>query len=322
MTIQATTDTHGLVGFGLLASAALFAACGGTAAPASDPSSSGSAAASTSAAADEAAPSENEAPASASEGSASPKTSDSTTPSSPTNATPKAEKLSLVALCEKGCDKMKATCSSSSVDNCRMNCTQYEHPPAGCEDEVRTALECANKAEDTTCVNIAPEICAPKFRRVVTCANGGKSVDTSDEAAQTPPGWERYSSRKNGYASLMPKGVTESSEGGVPTSSVKQGELTYQVRVLPPPAERPTQKTMIKVALPILGKCNQKLKLYGMVDRPEKIFIRFDSHCPDGTDWRGAFVITDKKMWMPFVTIPKGAKGEVDAFVYGFELEK
>ncbi|MFZ5895866.1 MAG: hypothetical protein ACOY0T_32720 [Myxococcota bacterium] len=237
------------------------------------------------------------------------------------NAPAKNEKLSLVALCEKGCDKMKANCSSSSVENCRMNCVQYEHPPAGCEEEARVALECANSAEDTTCVNIAPEICAHKFRRVVACANG-KPIAAKDETTQTPTGWERYVAKSAGFASLMPKGVTESSEGGVPTYSAKQGDLTYSVRILPPPKERPTQKSMVQVAMGILGKCNQKLKLYGMVDRPEKIFIRFNSQCPDGTDWRGAFAITDKKLYMPFVTLPKGSKGEVDAFVYGFEVEK
>ena len=322
MTMLRTTDTRGFVGCALFASAALVAACGGSSAPAAAPSSDGSAASSS--------PNSGEAtssdtPAAGNEGAAASASGSAASSAPAAKTAPPGEKLSLVALCNKGCDKMKSTCSASSVDNCRMNCTQYEHPPAGCDEEIRAALECANKAEDTTCVNIAPEICSPKFRRIVACANGGKTVESTDEAAQTPAGWERYASKKNGFASLMPKGVPEGSEGGVPTATVKQGELTYQVRVLPPPTERPTQKSMVKLALPILGKCSQKLKLYGMVDRPEKIFIRFDSHCPDGTDWRGAYVITDKKMWMPFVTIPKGAtpaKGEIDAFVYGFELEK
>lgn len=322
MTMLRTTDTRGFGGWALFASAALVAACGGSAAPAAAPPSSDGSSTSPPATGEGASSEGASSGAPAAGDDAAPAKSGDAGSSAAPKAAPPGEKLSLVALCNKGCDKMKSTCSSSSVDNCRMNCTQYEHPPAGCDDEIRAALECANKAEDTTCVNIAPEICSPKFRRIVACANGGKTVETTDEAAQVPPGWERHSSKKNGFASMMPKGVTESSEGGVPTSSVKQGELTYQVRVLPPPAERPTQKSMVKLALPILGKCSQKLKLYGMVDRPEKIFIRFDSHCPDGTDWRGAFVITDKKMWMPFVTIPKGAKGEVDAFVYGFELEK
>ncbi|HET9933345.1 MAG TPA: hypothetical protein VFQ35_21725 [Polyangiaceae bacterium] len=316
------TDERGFVGCALFVSAALVAACGGSAAPAAAPPSSDGATSTPAAASD--APS-SDAPAAADSGSTAPANGTDSGSAPASKGPPSGEKLSLVALCNKGCDKMKATCSASSVDNCRMNCTQYEHPPAGCDDEIRAALECANKAEDTTCVNIAPEICSPKFRRIVACANGGKTVETTDEAAQTPAGWERYSSKKNGFASMMPKGVAEGTDGGVPTSTVKQGELTYQVRVLPAPAERPTQKSMVKLALPILGKCSQKLKLYGMVDRPEKIFIRFDSHCPDGTDWRGAFVITDKKMWMPFVTIPKGANGpknEIDAFVYGFELEK
>lgn len=321
-----TTEPSGLVHSALLArsvhpallACSLLVACGGSKSPAASPGAGDSAAPN-----DAAATSDSAAPAGdGSAAAAGPASDKSANNGSTAGAAPaKNEKLSLVALCEKGCDKMKKTCSSSSVDNCRMNCSQYEHPPAGCDEEVRDALECANSAEDTTCVNIAPEICAHKFRRVVACANG-KPIAAKDEGTSTPNGWERYVSKSGGFASLMPKGVAESSEGGVPTYSVKQGDLTYSVRILPPPKERPTQKSMVQLAMPILGKCSQKLKLYGMVERPEKIFIRFDSHCPDGSDWRGAFAITDKKMYMPFVTLPKGAKGEVDAFVYGFEVEK
>jgi hypothetical protein len=318
MSMLRTTKPSEIVHPALFA-CALLAACGGGNAPANAPSGGESASASDASASGDSAPENGAAPSEA-----APKSGDAAAaaPSASSNAAPaKNEKLSLVALCEKGCDKMKATCSSSSVDNCRMNCAQYEHPPAGCEEEARAALECANSAEDTTCVNIAPEICAYKFRRVVACANG-KPIAAKDEGTQTPTNWERYVSKSGGFASLMPKGVSESSEGGVPTYAAKEGNLTYTVRILPPPKERPTQKSMVQLAMPILGKCNQKLKLYGMVERPEKIFIRFDSHCPDGSDWRGAFAITDKKMYMPFVTLPKGAKGEVDAFVYGFEVEK
>ncbi|MGC4090698.1 MAG: hypothetical protein QM756_23065 [Polyangiaceae bacterium] len=307
--MQGRTDCAGFVRCALFACTALFAACGGSAAPAAAPAATDSSAAPSDAApgAEPAKEGAGDAPAAAN--------------SEPAAAPVKSEKQSLVALCEKGCDKMKANCSSSSVDNCRMNCSQYEHPPAGCEEEARAALECANSAEDTTCVNIAPEICAHKFQRVVACANG-KPIAAKEENVKTPDGWERYAAKSAGFSGLMPKGMSEANEGGVPTHSVKVGNLTYAVRILPPPKERPTQKSMVQVAMGILGKCNQKLKLFGMVERPEKIFIRFDSHCPDGTDWRGAFAITDKKLYMPFVTLPKGSKGEVDAFVYGFEVDK
>ncbi len=308
-------DYSGLSRLAVISSLALGVGCAGSAAPAASPSNSEGASAPAAGGADAAKPPA-ETPPPAANGDGKPGTSGG---AAAADAAP--AQLSLVALCEKGCDKMKAHCSASSVDNCRMNCAQYEHPPEGCDSEVRAALECANSAEDSTCVNIAPEICSPKFRRVVACTNG-KPMAAKEESLEhnPPPGWERF--KAAGFSSVMPKGVSEGSDGGQPSYSVKEGNLTYAVRVLPPPKEKPTQKNLVGVAMGVLGKCSQKLKLYGMVDRPEKVFIRFDSHCPDGTDWRGAFAINSKKLYMPFVSLPKGAKGEVDAFVYGFELDK
>jgi hypothetical protein len=232
--------------------------------------------------------------------------------------------VALVELCEEGCKKIKAKCAGSSYDNCHMNCAQYEHGPKGCEKEAREALECAKNAEDVTCVNIAPEICAFKFRKVVACSNGTTLEAKEEAGAKTPPGWERYSAKSAGFSALMPKGVTEGQEGGQPQFTTKEGEGTYNVRILPAPKEKPTQKNMLGVAMGVLGKCNRNLKLYGMVDRPEKVFIRFDAGCPDGSTWRGAFVIVGPKMYMPFVSAPKGVKTkpEIDAFIYSFETGK
>lgn len=232
--------------------------------------------------------------------------------------------VALVDLCEEGCKKIKAKCAGSSYDNCHMNCAQYEHGPKGCEKEAREALECAKNAEDVTCVNIAPEICAFKFRKVVACSNGTTLEAKEEAGAKTPPGWERYTAKSAGFSTLMPKGVTEGQEGGQPQFTTKEGDGTYNVRILPAPKEKPTQKNMVQVAMGALGKCNRNMKLYGMVDRPEKVFIRFDSGCPDGSTWRGAFVIVGPKMYMPFVSAPKGVKTkpEVDAFIYGFETGK
>jgi hypothetical protein len=201
---------------------------------------------------------------------------------------------SLLALCEEGCKKIKARCSETAFENCKMNCAQYDHPPAGCETETRQALECARDAEDVPCVNIAPEICSYKFRRIVACVNG-KPLEAKDDAPRTPDGWERFAAKSAGFSAMAPKGMSESGDG----FSVKQSDADYLVRVLPAPKEKPTQKNMVQVAMGVLGKCSQKLKLYGMVDRPEKVFIRFDSACPDGATWRGAFVIVGSKMYMP-----------------------
>jgi hypothetical protein len=240
---------------------------------------------------------------------------------SATGADKAAPQQSLLALCEEGCKKIRTRCTETAFENCKMNCAQYDHPPAGCETEVRQALECARDAEDVPCVNIAPEICSYKFRRVVACVNG-KPIEAKDDAPRTPEGWERFVAKSAGFTAMAPKGMTESGGGAEARHSVQLGDAEYIVRVLPAPKEKPTQKNMLGVAMGVLGKCSQKLKLFGMVDRPEKVFIRFDSACPDGVTWRGAFVIVGSKMYMPYVAIAKAAKSkpEVDAFVYGLEV--
>jgi hypothetical protein len=224
----------------------------------------------------------------------------------------------LVQLCEKSCEKVAKRCSETAIENCHMNCSQYEHPPAGCESEVRSALECAKDAEDVTCVNIAPESCAHKFRRVVACANG-KPIAAKDEELTIPEGWDRYSSAAAGFATPMPKGVSETSEDGEPRFGVKQGDVSYVVRVMPAPKEKLTQKNLVFTTMKLVGKCQRNLKLYGLVERPERTFVRFDSKCPDNTDWHGALVIAGGKMYVPIAMVPKGGQGPIDPFLYGFE---
>jgi hypothetical protein len=308
--MQRKTAVLGFAACALCASAVLSVACGGgSGAPAASPESGSSAAADAPPAAGDAA---------ASDGAPAADASKDAAPGADAAAKkPSATEQSLLALCEEGCKKIKAHCTDTAYENCKMNCAQYEHPPAGCEGEARKALECARDAEDTPCVNIAPEICTKKFQRVVACM-GGKTVEAnSDDAPRTPDGWERFTAKSAGFSAMAPKGMAQNGD----VYSVKAGEAEYLVKILPAPKEKPTQKNLVQVAMGVLGKCNQKLKLRGMVDRPDKVFIRVDSACPDGTVWNGAFLITGSKMYFPYVATPKGTKSkpEIDAFVYGFE---
>lgn len=317
--VQSPTMKFGLVfGCGVVAVAASASSgCGGSTAPATSPETSSAPAPSPAQASESTAESK---PAS----DAAPPSADAST-SAPSSATtpqkPEPKKPTLTELCLQGCAKVKSKCSESAAETCRMNCTQYDHPPEGCETEAREALECARDAEDIPCVNIAPEICSYKFRRVVGCANG-KPLEAKDDSPKVPAGWERYAAKGAGFSAVMPKGVTEGTEGGAPSYSVKDNNVTYSVRILPPPPEKPTQKNLVKVAMNLLGKCSQKLKLYGMVERPEKIFIRYDAKCPDAIELHGAFVFANGKMYVPTASAPKGSKAEADAFVYGFEVGK
>lgn len=224
-----------------------------------------------------------------------------------------------VALCNAMCDRVAKKCSESATESCRMNCTQYEHPPAGCDAQVRVALECAARAEDLTCVNIAPESCAADFRRVVACASGKPEGALPEDPTKIPEGWERFESGSGGFSAPLPKGVTEKSGAPEPTFHVNSGQATYEVRIFPAPKDKATQKSLVRFTMGLVGNCSKKLKLFGMVERPERTTIRFQSACPSGIELQGFIVIASGKLFVLQVSAPPGDAAPKDPFFYNFE---
>jgi hypothetical protein len=222
-------------------------------------------------------------------------------------------------VCGQMCDRMKQRCSESAVKTCRTNCKQYQSPPAGCDDAARAALECARDAEDLQCVIIAPTSCNPAFLSFAACSRGEK-VEAKAEQAGVPSGWERFSSKRAGFAALLPRGVTETKQGDEPVFKVEDGPVTYSVRVRKGPEQKPTQKSFVKLALDLLGtNCSKGLRLHGMIEAGQAVSIRFDSQCKDGTEWRGQFVVAHGKLYVLALTGPKGFKAEHATFFSSFE---
>jgi hypothetical protein len=224
-----------------------------------------------------------------------------------------------LAVCGQMCDRMAQRCSESAVKSCRLNCKkQYQSPPKGCEGDARAALECARDASDLQCAAIAPMSCNPVFLRFDACTRGEK-IETKPTASATPAGWERFTAKSAGFAALMPRGVSEKTEAGEPTFSVEEGAVTYSVRVKKAPADKPTQKTLVKVALDMLGvQCSKNLRLHGMIETGQTVTIRFDSDCKDGKAYKGQFVVTGGKLYVLAVTGAKGFKADHEAFFSGF----
>ena len=222
-------------------------------------------------------------------------------------------------VCGQMCDRMKQRCSESAVKTCRRNCKQYQSPPEGCHDAARAALECARDAEDLQCVIIAPTSCNPAFLSFAACARGEK-VEAKAEQAGVPAGWQRFSSKRAGFAALLPRGVTETKDGDDPVFKVEDGPVTYSVRVRKGPEQKPTQKSFVKLALDLLGtNCSKGLRLHGMIEAGQAVSIRFDSQCKDGTEWRGQFVVAHGKLYVLALTGPKGFNAEHSAFFSSFE---
>jgi hypothetical protein len=221
--------------------------------------------------------------------------------------------------CGQMCDRMAQRCSESAVKSCRLNCKkQYQSPPAGCDDHAREALECARDASDLQCAAIAPMSCNPAFLRYAACIKGEK-IETKPQTAATPAGWERFSAKSAGFSALMPRGVTEKTEAGEPAFAVEDGSVTYSVRIKKAPAEKPTQKVLVKVALDMLGvQCSKNLRLHGMIEHGSTVTIRFDSDCKDGKTYKGQFVVTGGKLFVLQLAGPKGFKADHEAFFAGF----
>jgi hypothetical protein len=218
------------------------------------------------------------------------------------------------------CDQVKAKCPESAFESCRINCGKYDPPPDGCDDLVRGALECARDAADLVCANVAPESCAKRFQQISACAAGHKPAVADAAPAGLPAGFAVYENTSEGIRAPMPHGAASGADGVVAT--VKEaGGAVYSIRKLSRPEGKLSEKVFLKVGLNLLGRCSDKMKLQGMVDKPGRTSINYTTKCPDGSVEHGLFWATDKALFVASVRGSDGGLGPSDTFLYGFEAK-
>jgi hypothetical protein len=207
-------------------------------------------------------------------------------------------------------------CGKSAVESCRINCGKYDPPPAGCADQVRAALECARDAKDLTCANVAPESCSAKFKEIAACSSGVATQKASEGPANLPEGWEHYTDTPNGFSVAFPQG----SQAKSPTErAVTVGETTYSISVMPVPTDKPSEKSLLRLMMKIQGRCSDKLKLDGFIEKAGRASIHYLSRCPDKTEWNGMLYIGPQNMILLSARAPAGKVGITEPFFYGFE---
>jgi hypothetical protein len=244
-------------------------------------------------------------------------------PAPPANPAPEAKPAapSIHDVCYAMCDKVKEKCPKSAFESCRVNCTKYDPPPAGCDDVVRTALECARDAADLVCANVAPESCGKRFRQITACAAGEKPSASGEQAAASlPAGFTMYENTGEGLRAPMPQGAAPGGEGIIATAK-ENGGAVYSIRKLPRPAGKVNEKVFLKVAMNLLGRCSDKMKLQGLVDKPGRTSINYTTKCPDGSAEQGLFWATDKVLFVASVRGTAGSLGPAETFLYGFEAK-
>ena len=241
--------------------------------------------------------------------------------SAPVDAGPAAP--SLLPICEAKCDKLVSRCSVSQVESCRLNCTKYDPPPAGCAEQVRVALECARDAHDLTCAHVAPESCFAKFREIASCTAGETPQKAAVAPAGLPAGWEHVTEASAGFSLAMPQGSVEKAGPEGPVRSVTAPDGTvYTVSVLPLLKEKPSEKSLLHFLMRVQGHCSDKVKLDGFIEKAGRASIHFTAHCPDKTDWNGMIYINEKNLIMLSAQAAFGKIGLTDPFFYEFEFAK
>ncbi len=229
----------------------------------------------------------------------------------------------LRAVCEHTCGKLAQKCSASVAESCKKNCEQYDRVPKACDPRAREALTCADNAKDFQCANVAPESCNKLFLRMAACQKDPGSVQEEAGAVaakSAPAGFERYEDRAAGFAALMPKGVSKTQAGAETVWSVSVGSVRYVIRKLAPPKEKFTPKSQVRLSGEWLKPCGLKMKLHGQLDKGDRTSVHYDVGCKDAGERHGMFHITPNALYVVGIEAPPGEKGELDAFIYGFEL--
>jgi len=224
-------------------------------------------------------------------------------------------------ICLAKCDKLVKKCAASSVESCRLNCGKYDPPPAGCADQVRVALECARDARDLSCANVAPESCARKFRELAACAAGEAAAPPEKPPAGLPEGWEQVTDSANGFTVPMPSGSVVKAESEGPVRSVTARDGTkYSVSVLAPLKDKPSEKLFLHLMLKVQGRCGEKVKLDGFVEKAGRSSIHYKAHCQDKTDWDGMIYTNDQHLFLLSARAPFEKIGVTEPFFYQFEF--
>lgn len=227
---------------------------------------------------------------------------------------------SIRELCFAMCDKVKAKCPKSSFETCRVNCSKYDPPAEGCEPIVRSALSCARDAADLVCANVAPESCAKPFRQITACAAGQKTeADAGPTTAALPTGFALFESSQEHVHAPMPQGAA--ADGALLATAKHPDGAVYSIRKLPRPEGKLNEKIFLKLGMNLFGRCSDKMKMGGMVDKPGRTSINYTMKCPDGSEEQGLFWATEKALFIASVKGQAGKLGPTEAFLYGFEAK-
>jgi hypothetical protein len=249
--------------------------------------------------------------------------SEALAPATATEAAPAeaaANQPSVVDVCLKRCERLATTCSKTALDSCRADCGQWKTLPAGCESQIRVAVECMSEAPDAQCANIAPPSCAKQFRAFTRCKDGNpEPVAESAKSANDTAGLQPVQDAAGGFKVLLPEKPKATQQDGHPAWTVQKDGVSYEIHRLPPLTGKLNPKTFLKAMTGFLGPCAAKMRLHGMIDTPNYTLMRFETRCKDGVEWRGAIHSAKNATYVIGLKGPTVELARAEAFLGSFQ---
>ncbi|HEY2408895.1 MAG TPA: hypothetical protein VGI10_22975 [Polyangiaceae bacterium] len=151
----------------------------------------------------------------------------------------------------------------------------------------------------------------------MACASGSVRATAEEKKDVIPAGWQEVRDASVGFSVPMPTGAAPKTVDGHPEYAAKSADGTdYTLDVLALPPEKPSEKTLLRLLTKLLGRCGDKLKLDGFIEKPAYASIHYGSHCADGSEWQGMVYIDHKHMLMLSARGPVGKLGITEPFFY------
>jgi hypothetical protein len=225
-------------------------------------------------------------------------------------------------VCEKLCVRADQACNKDSATKCRASCDRYVKVAERCENDVRRALQCQQKASnENLCSAQADPKCSKQFRGLSACEKGetGAGQGTVQNFA-LPPGWTKVQDDQLKFTVSMPPGAALDPKAPRRTWQAEENGITYVVSQIDPPKDKPDKSFLPMAVAFVGGKCQMGMKLHGRFESKGKLMMQFDSYCPDKSWWHGAIHLWGGKAVVTAFHAPAGSTGLLEPFFYSLVL--
>jgi hypothetical protein len=119
----------------------------------------------------------------------------------------------------------------------------------------------------------------------------------------------------------MPRGAELDAKSKRRTWTAEEEGITYLVASIEPPSGVLSNPVLLRTVIAYVGsRCQLRIKMHGQLEIKGTTVVRYDSACPDGTEWHGMLHFWNGQAVSTGFHAPAGAKGVLEPYFYSFEI--